>query len=63
MLVLTRRVNESVVFPGLGITVRVLSVKGTRVRIGIEAPAEVAVLREELLPHVQAVRPPEPAHV
>jgi carbon storage regulator len=49
MLVLSRKPNDGVVLPGLGITVRVLSVKGNTVRIGIEAPHDVQVVREELL--------------
>jgi len=53
MLVLTRRVNEKVVLPSLGVTVQVLSARNGVVRLGVAAPAEVKVLREELLP-----RPP-----
>jgi carbon storage regulator CsrA len=49
MLVLSRRLNEKLVFPGLNVTVQVLSVRGNVVRLGIDAPAEVQVLREELL--------------
>ena len=50
MLVLSRRLSEKVVFPALGITVQVVSVKPGVVRLGIEAPADVRVVREELLP-------------
>jgi carbon storage regulator CsrA len=50
MLVLSRRVREALVFPELGITVRILHLKGGAVRLGIEAPPEVRVLREELVP-------------
>jgi carbon storage regulator len=49
MLVLSRRVNESIVFPDLGITVRVVQVAGGRVRLGVEAPIKVSILRGELL--------------
>lgn len=49
MLVLSRKPNEAIVLPGLGVTVRVLSIKGNAVRIGIEAPPDVGVVREELL--------------
>jgi carbon storage regulator len=52
MLVLTRRLNESVVIPELGVTIRVSAIKGNAVRIGIEAPRDVAVYREELLSQV-----------
>jgi carbon storage regulator CsrA len=53
MLVLTRRPNESIVFPALGVTVRVLAVRGTSVRLGIEAPRGVVVMRDELLGPLQ----------
>jgi carbon storage regulator CsrA len=49
MLVLSRRLKEKVVLPGLGITVRVLAVRGGTVSLGIEAPPDIAVLRDELV--------------
>ena len=62
MLVLSRRCNEPIVFPGLGITVRVVRLRGAVVRIGIEAPADVKVVRGELvdaaLPVPVVVGPP-----
>jgi carbon storage regulator CsrA len=48
MLVLSRRANESIVFPELQITVQVLEIKGDRVRLGFEAPGSVTILRGEL---------------
>ena len=48
MLVLTRRVNERIVI-GDDVTVTVLEVRGDQVRLGIEAPREVKVFREEVL--------------
>jgi len=48
MLVLTRRVNERIVI-GDDVTVTVLEVRGDQVRIGIEAPRDVKVFREEVL--------------
>ena len=54
MLVLTRRPHEKIVLPGLHVTLQVVSVKGGVVRIGIEAPPDVRVLREELLDQSQA---------
>ncbi len=54
MLVLTRRPHEKIVLPGLQVTITVVAVKGGAVRIGIEAPPEVQVLREELLDQSQA---------
>jgi carbon storage regulator len=47
MLVLTRRVGETIVIEG-GIQVTVLSIKGDQIRLGVAAPPEVAVDREEV---------------
>ena len=47
MLILTRRVGESLVI-GKDVTVTVLGVKGNQVRIGIKAPKDVQVHREEI---------------
>jgi len=47
MLILTRRVGESVMI-GHEITVTVIEIKGTQVRLGIQAAKEIPVLREEL---------------
>ena len=55
MLVLSRRVNEKIIIPGLGIVIEVVAVKGQAVRIGVEAPPDVHILREELLESVPAV--------
>jgi carbon storage regulator CsrA len=49
MLVLSRRLHERIVLPTLGITITVVAVKPGVVRLGIEAPPDVAVLRKELL--------------
>jgi carbon storage regulator CsrA len=48
MLILSRKESEKVVFPTLGITVELLRVRGNKARLGIDAPAEVPVLRAEL---------------
>ena len=48
MLILTRRVNETIVIAG-GITITVLEIKGGQVRIGIEAPETVPIHRGELI--------------
>ncbi|WP_448575690.1 carbon storage regulator [Thermomicrobium sp.] len=53
MLVLTRRPGEAFVI-GEGIRVIVLAVEGERVKLGIEAPREVPVVRSELLAVVEA---------
>lgn len=49
MLVLSRRPNEKIVFPTLGVTVEVCSVKRNVVRIGIDAPPSIPILRKEIL--------------
>ncbi len=48
MLVLSRRCDEKIVFPSLGITVQILQIKGHQIKIGIDAPASVTILRQEL---------------
>jgi carbon storage regulator CsrA len=48
MLVLSRRSNDSIYFPELDITIEVLRINGASVRVGIEAPIEVSILRGEL---------------
>lgn len=52
MLILTRRVGEKIVI-GENVTVTVLSVKGNQVRIGIDAPRNVSVNREEIFERIQ----------
>ncbi len=48
MLVLSRRRNQRVLFPTLGIHVEVVAVSGKTVRLGIEAPREIRIVRAEL---------------
>ena len=48
MLVLRRKVGESIVLAGV-INISVLAVEGERVKIGINAPPDVTIVREELL--------------
>jgi carbon storage regulator len=53
MLILTRRVGETLMI-GNDVTVTVLSIKGSQVRLGINAPKDVAVHREEVYERVKA---------
>ena len=57
MLILTRRVGESLMV-GDEVTVTVLGVKGTQVRIGVNAPKDVSVHRQEIYERIQAERLP-----
>ena len=52
MLILTRRVGETVMI-GNDVTVTVLGVKGNQVRIGVNAPRDVAVHREEIYERIK----------
>ena len=48
MLVLSRRETDRILFPSLGISVEVLRVQGNRTKIGIDAPADVPIIRHEI---------------
>lgn len=61
MLILTRRCAESLVIGEGEITVTVLGVKGNQVRIGINAPKDVAVHREEIYQRIQSEKDEEPS--
>jgi len=58
MLILSRRTDESIVI-GDEVTITILSVKGKQVRIGITAPPDVSVHREEIYQRIQAGDPAE----
>ena len=51
MLILTRRISEKLII-GENVTVTILSVKGNHVRIGIDAPRDIKVNREEVFKRV-----------
>ena len=60
MLILTRRAGETVMI-GSDITITVLGVKGNQVRIGINAPKDVAVHREEIYERIKSEQAAESA--
>ena len=53
MLILTRRVGESLII-GDHIVINILSVKGNQIRIGVKAPKEISVHREEIYNRIQS---------
>jgi|TARA_B110000967_G_C18499286_1_gene370690 carbon storage regulator CsrA len=53
MLILTRRVGESLII-GDDIVINIIGVKGNQIRIGVNAPKEISVHREEIYNRIQA---------
>ncbi len=58
MLVLSRKLDDEIRLPDVGITIRVLKVKGKAVTIGIAAPKNLRILRGELSDFLAAELPP-----
>lgn len=54
MLILTRRIGETLMIGGDEITITVLGVKGNQVRVGVKAPSDCTVDREEIFLRKQA---------
>jgi carbon storage regulator len=55
MLVLTRRPNQTLTI-GSDITISVMEIRGSQVRIGVSAPADIPILRGEVLEKARAAR-------
>jgi carbon storage regulator CsrA len=60
VLVLSRRLQEKIILPGLGVTIEVVAVQPGVVRLGIDAPPEVTILRSELFERTAEWEEPEP---
>ncbi len=49
MLILSRRIGEKIVVPGLQAEISIIAIVGTRVQLGIQAPKDVSIRRQEFL--------------
>ena len=61
MLVLSRRMNEEILFPGTDISVKVLAISAGKVSLGVQAPPQVSIIRAELPNRVSEWGVPEEA--
>jgi carbon storage regulator len=61
MLVLSRKVGQQIKISD-NITITVVRVQGDKVRLGIDAPDDVLILRSELIPEAAAPASPQPLH-
>ena len=48
MLVLSRRPDQQIVFPSIGVSIKLLKVRGAVAKIGIDAPRDLKILRDEV---------------
>jgi carbon storage regulator len=62
MLVLSRRLSEKILLPSINVTVQVVAIRPGQVRLGIDAPPDVQVLRAEIA-HQYPLEHPEPVPV
>jgi carbon storage regulator len=63
MLVLSRKCGEKIVIPEQNITLTVLEIRGDRIRLGITAPADVPVHRQEVWERIHQQQPAETSAV
>lgn len=54
MLVLSRKLGQKIFIPAINAEIEIVEIKGNTVRLGIRAPREVSIVREELLARMQA---------
>src|SRR5258707_9509176 len=62
MLVLARRLHEKIILPSLDITIQVVGLQGNLVRLGIEAPQDVGIFREEVYDSTRGAVAPTDGH-